>query len=271
MVDEKPPSQKSFARLVAEAALNIPNVTVVGVAAVGAAALHSLPVAALGGATYLAMVAWDMVSPDFWRKRMAGRGGGSKGPSPLPERGALASKALVEARDAFVASRDTLQRAFDEAPDNIKLQLTSAMVLAGELEGRAAALLKRGDEVERYLRTVDTQRVRYDLAKLQEQEREATDPGAREQYQQAGNAKLEQSRALADLNAAAERARANLARMVAVLDALAVKVARMRAMDAAAMDSVTGDLGKELEDVNAEMRLFEESLAGLNVKAGGSP
>src|SRR6185295_7295512 len=99
---------------IAEAALHTPNLVVAGAAAVGAVALHSLPVIALGGAAYGAMVAWDLVSPEFWKKKLAGPA--AVAPSKLPDPKALKSKALVEALQAVVRARATLQQILDATP-----------------------------------------------------------------------------------------------------------------------------------------------------------
>src|SRR5262245_41447741 len=46
------------------------NLIVAGSAAVGAAALNSLPILAIGGAAYLALVAWDLASVDTWKRAL---------------------------------------------------------------------------------------------------------------------------------------------------------------------------------------------------------
>ena len=56
---------------------------------------------------------------------------------------------------------------------------------------------------------------------------------------------------------------ANLTRMVATLEALPPKVVRMRALDAQAMDALSGTMNDELERINGDIKAFEETLQSL--------
>ena len=72
MANESDRSDKAtVGRVFAKSALGTVNLVVAGAAAVGAAALHSVPVLALGGVAYAALGAWDLVTPAFWRKARA--------------------------------------------------------------------------------------------------------------------------------------------------------------------------------------------------------
>jgi hypothetical protein len=78
--DEKRSTPKQLGKVLGKAATSVVNLGVAGASAAGALALHSWPILALGGAAYAALVAWDMVTPEFWRKAL-----GSKTPTKLPQ------------------------------------------------------------------------------------------------------------------------------------------------------------------------------------------
>ena len=66
-----------------------------------------------------------------------------------------------------------------------------------------------------------------------------------------------------DIDSARERIAANVARIVATLEGLPPKLVRMRALDAQAMDILTGTMNEELDAVNVDMAAFEETLKSL--------
>ena len=67
----------------------------------------------------------------------------------------------------------------------------------------------------------------------------------------------------ADIASAVERVHANLSRIVATLEGLSAKVVRMGAMDAQAMDNLSGDMNAELERMNRDIDTFEQTLRHL--------
>ena len=76
-------------------------------------------------------------------------------------------------------------------------------------------------------------------------------------------AREEQLAVLTDIASAVERVYANLSRIVATLEGLSAKVVRMGAMDAQAMDNLSGDMNAELERMNLEIDTFEQTLRHL--------
>lgn len=247
----------STGRVLARSAMSTVNLAVAGSAAVGAVALHSAPILALGGVAYVALVAWDMVSPAFWKKATAPE------PAELPAPGKLADEALAEVVRSLVAGRARLAEVLDETPEEVKGHLGGVIRATGEMEESAGRLVKRADDLARYLGTADPLAVRREIEKLEAKARGARDAETRAQYEGARAIREEQLRALDDIGGARERAMANLARIVATLEGLTPKIVRMRALDAQAMDALSGTMEGELARIQGDMLAFEETLLSL--------
>ena len=253
----------SFARVAGRAAASPLNLSVAGAAAVGAAVLQAWPLAALGGAAYVALVAWDLASPEFWKKALgAPPRPEARGPD-LPDPGAVEDPALRDSARAIASARADLDRIMADARGDVAVQLAGVTVSIDELEGRAVRLVRSGRDLARYLGQTDRSEVRSEMERMRARADTATDASAREQYLQTIAARAEQLKALDDLAAALERVHANLARIEATLEGLAAKVVRMAAMDAQAMDDLSGDVNSELERLNMDIKTFEETLGNL--------
>lgn len=237
-------------KVIARAATSTLSLVVAGASAVGTAATGSWLVAAIGGITYTALVAWDVASP---------RPPDSKLPAPRrythPE--------IAQAMTALRRGRDELDRVMREAPDAVQGYMGLALTSLTELESHATKLAERGEEMAAYLARVDPQAVRGAIARLDEQIRTARDAEAKTQYQNARTAREEQLRTLEEIGTALERVLANLSRIIASVEGLPARVMKMQVLDAEAMDSISGDLNAELDRMNGEVRAFEETLANV--------
>ena len=258
MANESDRSDKAtVGRVFAKSALGTVNLVVAGAAAVGAAALHSVPVLALGGVAYAALVAWDLVTPAFWRKARAPEA------EKLPDPSDLTDQSLRELVRSLEAGRERLDQVLAETPDEVKGHLGGVMASMVEMETGAARLVKRAEELGRYLATTDRAPVEQEIRSLADKARAARDAETRAEYEGARATRQEQLRALDDIAAARERVIANLVRTVATLEGLPPKVVRMRALDAQAMDALSGSISDELEHINGDMKVFEETLRSL--------
>ncbi|PTL81907.1 hypothetical protein [Vitiosangium sp. GDMCC 1.1324] len=247
-------------KVLARSAGSTLHLVVAGSSALIAAAMHSWAVAALGGAAYAALVAWDVMSPGFWKETLSGR---SEEEQKLPAPGRLEDPRIRDWVRAIHQAREELTRMLEGAPDGVMSHLGLALSSLGELELRAVRLVRRGEELSRYLRTVDPGAVREQVRQLGEQIRQARDAEAREQYESARRAREEHLTALMDIHAAHERVLANLSRIAATFQGLPAKVMRLRALDAQATDSMYGDLSEELGRMNGEIQAFEDTLQSL--------
>jgi hypothetical protein len=249
-------AEPSDARVLFAAATNVLSLVVAGGAAVGAAVLHSVPLAAVGGVAYVAMVAWDAVNPEF-RRSLRPR------PPGLPEPRTIGDDAVRDAVIAVVCARRELERVLGETPADVKAHLGVALASLAELEQQAGLLARRGDDLGRYLASTQMDGVRREREKAAQRQANARDAEARDQYARALAARDDQVATVQEITDAHERVLATLARVVAAYEAMPAKVVRMRALDAAAMDDASGSVSVELDQINGEVRAFEQALRSL--------
>ena len=253
--DEKKSDTKRAGSLAVRAATGITNISVAGVAAVGAAALHSWPILALGAATYAALVAWDFVKAE--PKKSA-----SEAPA-LDEPHLYKDQAIQGAVRTLATARIEVERILRDTPEDVKANLALALVSVEDLVTRAATLAKRGEVLAEYLATKDPRVVQQDVEDLKRRVARTADPEARAQYEAARASREEHLTVLHDLVTSKERIIASLLSIASSLEALPAKIVRMRALDADAMDKLTGDVNDELAGLNGEIRSFEETLKTL--------
>ena len=259
------PSLRDVAQVTARASLETLNIGVAGASLVGAAALHSWPVLALGAAAYVALVAWDVATPDFWKKIRTPQVSLRKRVA-LPE---LTSLTVPEARAAIqqlAIARAELDRVMENAPETIQGYATWVFSTLPETEAHAVTLAGRLNDLGRYLASADDRSIRASGERLREQATATSDSQARGQYEEAAHAREEQVLTLEQLGQARERVEANLSRVVATLQALPGKLLRMQVLDAQAMDALSGDMNRELDRMNAEVYAFEETLQTLSTE-----
>lgn len=227
------------------------NLGVVGAAATAAAALQSWPVVALGGAAYTAVVAWDFVS------------GKKDKAETIPGAATLHDASMQRFANAIGSANVERETVLRDTSDEVKANLALTLASAAELEARAGKLVRRGDELARYLATVNPHAVAKSVADLTQRVSQTPDAEARAHYESARIARVQHYEAIQELALAKERIEATLLSIAATLDGLAPKVVRMRTLDAAAMDALSGNLKSELDTMNVEIESFEEALASL--------
>jgi len=240
---------------IAEAATGAVNLAALAAGAIGAAALHSIPIAALGGIAYAALVAWDVVGE---------RGGAKPRVSSLPDPKGLADAQTRAAIETIRGARRELDKVLAETSPDVQAHLAMALVSVDELEGRAASLAARAEDIARYLATTDARAVQRDIDQLAQRVTQTRDAEARAQYETARAARAEHLHVLVELANAKERIGASLLSIAATTEALPAKVVRMRALDAQAMDALSGSVKDELDEMNGEMRTLEETLTTLS-------
>lgn len=259
MADEHKRRQddQPLGRVLVKSATSWLNIGVAGSAAVGAAALHMWPIAALGGVAYAALVAWDVFNPSFWKKALEAE------PIALPDPADLHDASSKEAVKSLLEARKELASVLAETSDEVKGHLGVALASVAELEQRVIHLIGRAEDLSRYLARVDADAVRVEMRRLADKVQKTRDEQARAQYRSALEVKEEQLRAIEDISNAKERVAANLSRVTATLEGLPPKVVRMRALDAQAMDELSGSMNDELGRINGEMKAFEDTLQSL--------
>jgi uncharacterized protein YicC (UPF0701 family) len=246
----------STVKRIVRATTGMTNIVVVGTAAVGAAALQSWPILALGGVAYGALVAWDLVSGKGKRGAPS-----AAAPAELSEDLSQYTDAQTQAAvRAILAARKAIDQTLAETPPEVQEHLDNALASVRELEDRAASLARRGEDVSRYLKTTDVRVVQADVDALARRVATANDPEAKAQYVAAHQARKEHLDVLRDLWNAKERIGATLLSIAATMEGLPAKIVRMRALDAQATDQLSGDVKEELDRMNTEIRSFEDTL-----------
>ena len=235
------------------------NLSVLGGAVVGAVALASWPIAALGGAAYLALVAADVSSAEFRRRVLLGR----SRPARLPAPGAIRDPEVRAVVERITAARAEVDRAVKAIPERVQRNVAATVQAIRELEGHVAQLTVRADELSRYLAGADPAAANRDAEALAARAAHAEDPTARAHYEAAATTGRERVAALTDIARARERTLAHLAQVEIAIKAIPSKLVRLRALDDQATDALTGDVGAELERMNIDLRAFEDTLEAI--------
>lgn len=240
---------------VGRALLDPLGLAVLGGTGVAFAVSHAVPLAALGGLSWAALVALRLVG--------SARRGGPAPREVIPSADAFMDKDIRSRIKALHRTHAELARVLAESPDAVRENMEPALVGVPELEEHAVVLARRAEDLADYLRTQDRKSIADEAARLQESASRATDQAARDEYGRAVAAVGEQLRALDDIVSARDRALANLSRIVSTLESLPARLVRMRALDDSARDALGNDTGSDLSRLNEEIRLFEKTLSSM--------
>ena len=235
------------------------NLSILGGAVIGAVALASWPIAALGGAAYAALVASDVSSAEFRKRVLFGR----TAPARLPNPETLDDPQVRKAVERIALARAEVDQVVKATPARVQRHVTTALAAIDELEGHGAALALRADELSRYLASVDVMAAHDEADSLATRAKQTLDPAARANYEAAAHAARERVTALGDIATVRERTFAHLARIESAIKAVPSKLVRLRALDDQASDALTGDVGAELERMNIDLRAFEQTLESI--------
>lgn len=245
---------------VLQAATGKLNLAVLGLGAVGGAALQSWTALALGTATYLALAAWDLSSQSFWQKVVEGRTQQRESFPALREVHDAEVRASVE---RIQAARKAIDRTLADAPEEVSLQVRLSLGGLEELDERAARLVVLAEGLARHLALVDEAALRAEAVKLNAKSEAATDAESKNLYREASDARQEQIKAVTDLHRARERLLANLARIVSNLEGVPTRVVRMRVLDSEAERGSSDEIGSEIGRINGELAALEQTLEVL--------
>jgi hypothetical protein len=244
-------------RLLVKAMSGNINLAVMGAATLGAAIFHSWPILVLGAAAYSALVAWDMVNPEFRQKALPQN---KDTLIPLPDIKKLISPEAKELIGRIYIAREERHSILQEIPSHMQNYMQLALASLPELERHLINLVNQCEALTRYLSKYNKNQLESDIQRLEEQARNAGNSDTREQLLSARATRLEQVQAVTDIIHARQRVVASLERISATLEAIPARIVRMRAMDDKAMDSMSGDLNGEIDRMNEEVRAFEETL-----------
>jgi len=251
--------------VVKEAALSTVNLVVAGGATVVAAALQSLPVAALGAAAYVALIAWDSMNPEFQAKARR-KAQATQAPDFVPLLNSPDAR-VKHFAGALLEARASRGRAFDGAPAAAKTFLDGSLAQVPHLETHAQLLLEQLTSLRRYLGETPVNELRQELAELEQRARTARDAEATEQLRAAVEAKKGQLATLDDLGRTCERIDSHLTNIVTVLEGVPAKLHHMRALDESNRAAYSQDVNGDLARLDAELSAFEETLKPIRMGA----
>jgi hypothetical protein len=239
---------------VARALVNPVGVGVAAGAATVAIALTNPVIGVIGGGVYLATVAIDA-----WRRRRkkakrakAANVFGMRHPDEIHD------EATRNAVKKILANRETLQKVLDETPEEIKIGIKQTLDSLDELERHAVRLVERAEDITIHLSKVNLPALVTEVKQLAQRAASAKDPEARKSFDEAKTARMDEIRALKDLRATKERIDANLMRVVAIFGSLPTKLVQLRALDAQAMDRLSGDMQQDLDTIGKELEVQEK-------------
>ena len=254
----EPPSSR--AGKLGKASVNPVNL---GVAAAGltlAIGLGSLPLGILGGLAYAAMVAWDALGDKKQRPKTA------RLPDQLPDPKTIEDPETRSAVEKIFAARANLEKTLAETPEDVITHISTTLATLSQLEAYAARLVARAEDITRHLKTVDISALVEEVRQLTQRAKDASHPDSRKTLEEARDARMEELNALKDLKSTRETCEAHLSRVVAVYGALPTKVVQLRALDAQALDRISGDMNEELNAVGNELKTSENVIKNLETE-----
>jgi hypothetical protein len=249
MSEDKSPS-------VARALVNPVGLGVVAGAATVAVALTNPLVAAIGGGVYVASVLVDAIRRARKRKSKLNLG-------VMPDPDTLRDPDARTAVHRIIDARAAIQAVVDGTPPDVVMQLTKTLATLDEMEGYAASLVRRAEDSTKYLSTVNLPALVNEVKTLATRAATAKVPAARASFVQAKDARMDVIRSLKELGANKDRIYADLMRVVALMCALPTKIVRLRALDAQAMEQLSGDITQDLQSIGEELQTSERVLRDL--------
>lgn len=253
-------SELRLRRVCATAASETMNLMVAVLAVVAAVALGSWPVLIGGLGVYAALVVSDLVRPSFWQRAIEAE---QQRLPELPAPADLSHSALQDAVLVIAGSRGALHRAVNQAPKDMRGSLEGALASRKELEACALRLIWRVEDLTRWLKTVDLDGLKSEIRRLGERCRNATAEQAQRRYREAMDAREEQLRIVQQITDNRDQCLATLSCVLATLDALPFRLARMRVVDDQLTDDVAAAAEVQLRRMRAEVASLEQTIDAL--------
>jgi hypothetical protein len=238
---------------VARALVNPVGLGVAAGAATVAIALTNPLIGAVGGGVYLVTVAIDAI-------RRRGKKNQRKAVSipMLKDPDDIRDPQTRSAVQKILANKARLQTVLDETPEDLQVHLTNTLGSLNELEMHAVRLVERAEDITSHLANMNLPALVAEVKQLATRAVAAKDPAARQSFEEAKQARMDEIRSLKELKMTKDRIDANLMRVVAVLGALPTKIVHMRALDAQALDQLSGDITHDLSAIGEELKTSEQ-------------
>jgi hypothetical protein len=178
----------------------------------------------------------------------------------LPAPAALHDPMLRTLAAQIRVARAHVSRVVSDAPDDVEETFHATVTQLDDLEGGAALLIRRADQIGRWLDTVDKNAIRAEIARLETMIARTSDLEARRAYLDAQRARGEQLRAIEEVTLDHERALAAVMRVAAALESLPAALVRLRLLGTQQREDVAGDLDEQLRKLRGELHHAEQTL-----------
>jgi hypothetical protein len=237
---------------VARALVNPVGLGVAAGAATVAIALTNPLIGAVGGGVYLATVAIDAIRRARSKKKRTG-------PSipMMKDPDDIKDPTTRVAVQRMYEAKAELQKVLDDTPPDLQIHISKTLGSLDELELYAVRLVERAEDIVQHLSNVKLPALVAEVKQLATRAAAAKDADARQSFEEAKQARMDEIRSLKELKTTKDRIDANLMRVVAVLCALPTKVVHMRALDAQALDQLSGDISHDLSTIGDELKTSE--------------
>ena len=237
---------------VAGALVNPVGLGVAAGAATVAIALTNPLVGAVGGGIYLATVAIDAI------RRARKRNQRPKVSIPMmKDPDDIVDPTTRAAVQKILACKAELQKVLDETPPDLQVHISKTLGSLDELEMYAVRLVERAEDITKHLAQVNLPALVAEVKQLATRAAQCKDATARTSFEEAKDARMDEIRSLKELKQTKEQIDANLMRVVAVLGSLPTRVVHMRALDAQALDQLSGDISHDLSVIGKELETSE--------------
>lgn len=173
--------------------------------------------------------------------------------------------ALQNLVSTFITGRNHIERVLAETPDEVKLYLGVALASLDELEGCAARLVLRAQELAKYLHILTRGSIEDEVRQLNDLAQRTEDAETWRDYDCVLSWQREQLRVSDEVSLARERAIASLLRTIAIVKGLPSRILGLRMLDEQLKDSVSADLNEAWNQIRGELQSSEQILKGLSV------
>ena len=173
---------------VARALVNPVGLGVAAGAATVAIALTNPIIGAVGGGVYLTTVLIDAIRRRRKKQRKLPTIPLMKDPDDIKD---PTTRANVH---KILANKATLQRVLDETPEEVKLHMSKTLDSLDELERYAVRCVERAEDLVSHLSKVNRPALVAEVKQLATRAASAKDPGARQSFEEAKNARMDEIR-----------------------------------------------------------------------------
>ena len=214
----------------------------------------------MGLLLYVLVVGVRAASPSFRREVMADA---SSVRSCLPDGARLCEPKLAGTVAAIRKARGRAVRALVAAPPEVSGYVGSLLPTVVDLEHRASGLVRQADELDRFLADEDLERLQKERERLGLRACEVLDEPSRADLVAAQTARAGQLAAVDELRDVRDRLGASLERLLALLEEVPSRVARLAALDLRAKHDLPAQLTGELSRIEGTLRSTERLFAEL--------